>query len=49
MEAPEVIDIIDTDTDDTETSEVSTDKWGRHIVKEPKSAKGRQDSMVLLH
>ena len=49
MEAPEVIDITDTNSDDTETIEVSTDKWGWCIVKEPKSAKGRQDSMVFSH
>ena len=47
MEVQEVIDIT-TDTD-SETSEVSVDKWGRRIEKECKPAKGNPNSMVLLH
>ena len=47
MEVHEVIDIT-TDTD-SETSEVSVDKWGRHNEKERKPAKGHPNLMVLLH
>ena len=49
MEVQEVIDITTNTDSDSETSEVSVDKWGRHIKKEHKPAKGHPNLMVLLH
>ena len=47
MEVQEVIDLT-TDTD-SETSEVSVNKYGWRIEKERKPAKGNLNLMVLLH
>ena len=49
METEEV-ECIDLTTDtDSETSEVSVNKYGRRIKKKGKSAKHILESMVLLH
>ena len=49
MEIQEVECIDLTTETDSETSEVSVDKWGRGIEKEHKPAKGHPNLMVLLH